>query len=67
MKVNAPWTDGQVDRLNRYQQDGRMHEFTCVNDHDGDRRLVATREGWICLHCDYKQKWAHEFMTRWQG
>lgn len=25
--------------------------------------LIATEEGWICPVCDYKQNWAHNFMT----
>jgi len=56
------WGWRQIDNLNRYQRSGVMHPFTCGNDHDGDRTLVATRRGWICCHCDYTQDWAHEFM-----
>ena len=58
----APWTPGEVENLNRYQRWGKMHEFTCPNDHV-DRTLVATPSGWVCAHCDYTQDWAHEFMT----
>jgi len=25
--------------------------------------LIATKKGWICPVCDYKQNWAHEFMS----
>lgn len=58
----APWSEEQVDNLNRFQRAGHMHPFTCPTNHKGDRTLVATRNGWICCHCDYTQKWAHGFM-----
>ena len=57
----APWTADEVANLNRYQRWGRMHPFTCPNDHPM-RTLLATPEGWVCLGCTYKQDWAHEFM-----
>lgn len=61
--IIAPWTSDQVDRLNRFQRLGYVHEFTCPDAHDGaDRTLVATRAGWICPHCDYRQDWAHAVM-----
>lgn len=56
------WTDEQVEKLNEYQTKGHMHPFTCGNDHDGERVLVATRQGWVCPSCSYTQDWAHEFM-----
>jgi hypothetical protein len=58
--IKAPWTDEQVAALNRWQQAGFVHPFTC---YDGDD-LVATRDGWVCPHCNYKQDWAHAFMFR---
>lgn len=50
----------------------RMHPFTCPNRGDGKHLevggdlgiLVPTRRGWICLCCDYRQLWAHDFMMR---
>lgn len=62
--MKAPWTAEQVDALNRFQTAGFMHPFTCPgHEGGGERTLVATRNGWICCHCDYTQDWAHEFMT----
>lgn len=62
-KVTAPWSDEEIDALNHYQRSGLFHEFACVETHKGlDRTLVATRAGWICLHCGYTQDWAHRFM-----
>jgi len=40
-----------------------MHEFTCGNSHDGDNKLIATTNGWICPTCNFKQDWCHAFMT----
>ena len=61
--VKAPWTAVQVDNLNRSQRFKYRHPFTCPgHEGGGDRDLVATRNGWICCHCDYKQDWAHEGM-----
>lgn len=77
-KVICPFTDSQVAALNRWQQDGRFHAFTCGNDrhdeahkkyqaeHGGDYgQLVATKDGWVCPvpGCGYTQQWAHEFMA----
>lgn len=34
----------------------------------GDRTLLATTNGWICPHCDYKQDNAHPMMLKpWIG
>jgi hypothetical protein len=63
----TPWTSAQVDALNRYQHLGYVHEFTCPRVHpagsgEADRALFATKDGWICPHCDYRQDWAHSSM-----
>lgn len=62
--INAPWDDFTIDALNRFQRSDRVHPFTCPNNHEGDRDLIAVRAGWICTHCDYTQNWAHDFMTK---
>lgn len=69
------WTDEQVAALNAYQDRKDVHPFTCGGDrsdeahkavqeaHGGDLgQLVATRQGWVCNACDYRQLWAHDFM-----
>lgn len=61
-KIFAPWTDAEVATLNRWQQLGTVHEFTCPCEHDGDRTLVAHNDGWHCPDCLYTQNWAHRFM-----
>jgi hypothetical protein len=60
--LTAPWTDDQVESLNRYQQEAFMHPFTCINSHTF---LRATTDGWVCDECDYKQNWCHAFMADW--
>lgn len=60
--INAPWTDEQVDALNRYQRAGYFHEFTCGKD-QCRAALVAQADGWACPRCDYRQDWAHAFMA----
>lgn len=62
IKLTAPWTPDQVAALNRFQTSGFVHEFTCGNDHAGDRVLVAHADGWHCPSCAYVQNWAHRMM-----
>lgn len=75
-EIKPPWTQEQVDALNAYQRSGAYHPFTCGRDrgnaahreyaerHNEDwGQLVATLEGWKCPVCDYRQDWAHTFMT----
>lgn len=75
-KIVAPWTQEQVDALNRYQREGRFHPFTCgCRDDEAHRAharangdpdyglLVAGRGGWTCPVCAYAQDWAHAFMA----
>jgi len=102
-QINTPFTPEQVEALNKYQNEGKFHPFTCA--HDGDEKhilyefskkrtnlryddyikqekdkgisyphmeftqtnLIATESGWICPVCDYKQDWAHNFMTEKQS
>jgi len=79
VKTFAPWTPDEVAGLNAWQSDPRVHPFTCGGDrmdeahrayqaaHGGDfGQLVATPEGWTCPVCDYRQTWAHSFMTQEQ-
>lgn len=60
-KVVVPWDRETVDGLNRYQQAGWMHPFTCGNGH-GD--LLATPSGWVCSSCMYRQNWAYAWMVQ---
>ena len=74
--IFAPFTSEQVERLNAWQRDGRVHPFTCGGDrgdvahvtyadeHGTERgELVASRDGWTCPVCGYRQNWAHAMMA----
>ncbi|MFF2674035.1 hypothetical protein ACFVTT_35385, partial [Streptomyces niveus] len=66
-EIRAPWTPEQVAALNRFQQRGRMHPFTCGNLHADSQSpvLTATPDGWRCPTpgCGYEQDWAPDFMA----
>lgn len=64
-QVIPPWTPDQVASLNAFQEDGRMHEFTCNHSVCHVRTLVAGPEGWTCEGCGYKQHWAYDWMADW--
>lgn len=67
-RVFAPWTPEQVESLNAFQQSGWYHPYTC--GHDPGHTLVAATDGWYCpVLGDWKQTWAHEWMTNleWAG
>ena len=67
--IRAPFTSEQVEALNRYQNSGEFHPFTCGGNRtdekhlDGEGILVATPDGWVCPYCEYKQNWTHGFMA----
>lgn len=66
-KTTPPWTDEQVAALNDFQKARQFHPFTCPGDNPeckNHRELIATTDGWVCACGEYKQAWAHEFMTR---
>jgi hypothetical protein len=58
--VKAPWTDEQIDALERFQQTPGVHPYTCPQH--STRELVATRRGWICRYCEYTQDWANDLL-----
>ena len=70
----APWTKDQVEALNHWQRHGQFHPFTCGNRNDGNHHhepeygdhgaLRATKDGWVCPYCNYRQGWAHAFMLK---
>ena len=74
--IEAPWTDEQVEQLNRFQRDSEFHPYTCCGDgleQFCERKqkvspgiLIATNEGWICPCGKYKQSDCTEFMLKWK-
>jgi hypothetical protein len=69
-KVYAPWTQDQIDSLNKYQESRAFHPFTGRNDlaPDGEEDiLIATTGGWNSQYDpSYQQDWAWETMTNWE-
>lgn len=71
-KLTTPFSNEQVENLNKFQQSGMFHPFTCCSAGSAEkceRRnglsegvLIATPEGWVCPCGEYKQNWAHDFM-----
>jgi DNA-directed RNA polymerase subunit RPC12/RpoP len=60
----APWTDEEVEKLNQQQQDPQRHPYTCGSGRrtdefhlDGEGVLRATKDGWVCPYCSYRQDW----------
>lgn len=54
-------TDEQIAALNAQQHDcefGCVHPYTCGNN--SDHVLTATRDGWACPECDYRQPYRGE-------
>jgi hypothetical protein len=60
--IVAPWTQDEITALNRWQNLGYVHPFTCPTNHLAARILEARKDGWHCPSCDYTQNWAHDFM-----
>ena len=61
--AQAPWTQAQVDSLNRYQYESHGHPFECPYRHGREHLLIATVDGWRCPNCPYTQDWAHHYMA----
>jgi hypothetical protein len=61
--IKAPFSQVQVYFLNRFQEAGRFHPFTCGGEKCREN-LVATTDGWRCPLCDYTQDWAYAIMAK---
>ena len=53
------FTDDECFALNSEQHNKNRHPYTC-GCNSRHRPLIATRGGWRCADCDYKQDWAHD-------
>ena len=63
-RLIKPWTPEQVESLNLYQQDKRMHPFICrAASQHGKTKLIATVDGWKCPRCKYRQYWCQDWMA----
>ena len=70
--IKSPFTKEEVDKLNKFQNSGEFHPFTCdrvsqkceTKTSKKEGILIATEMGWICPCGEYKQYWAHDFMIK---
>jgi hypothetical protein len=64
MRVEAPFSQEQVDHINEFQRTGFMHPFTCPHCSGcSDRDLIASENELRYPNCDYRQTWVHDFMA----
>lgn len=71
-EIRAPFTQEQVDQINR-SQSGGMHPFTCCSPEEiqgctrasGETQgiLSCGTEGLVCPCGEYRQEWVHRRMT----
>jgi len=68
--VQAPFTAEQVVTINKFQESGVAHPFTCGKrdqathlwEHGDFGILRATEDGLVCDYCEYTQSWVYDFM-----
>lgn len=70
-EIAAPFSESEVEKINRWQENSYTHPFTCCGHNDCDRskqpnegRLLATNEGLSCPCGAWKQNWAHSIMLQ---
>jgi hypothetical protein len=52
--LKAPWTDAQIEKLDKRQEDETKHPYTCDCGHS----LEPFTSGWYCENqCGYSQDW----------
>ncbi len=71
-RVKAPFTDEQVERINKFQESNAFHPYTCMGAYCNRSkvpyggRLIATNEGFICPCGKYAQDWCNSFMIDYE-
>lgn len=63
-KVDAPFTEEQVESFNAFQRNSGKHPYTCGND-SSHALLIAAPDALKCPDCEYHQSWAHSFSLGW--
>jgi hypothetical protein len=63
---DAPFTADQIAVLERWQDCGVVHPYTCGGDHDTEHKLIPLTCGWVCPDpsCVYSQTWAHDHVAK---
>lgn len=57
---SSPWSDEQVEYLEKLQGNDMFHGYTCPGIFDScsnHRKLVPTNNGWVCWCGNYIQDW----------
>ena len=71
-KIEAGFTNSEIQNLNLFQKSSIMHPFTCSGHNIAECErssgvsegvLIATADGWVCPCGKYTQNWAHKFMS----
>ena len=57
--LTAPWTDEQVETLQKWQEDDTKHPYTCICGES----LTPYNSGWKCEYCGHTQDWCWNFST----
>lgn len=62
--VNAPFSDEHIRKLEEHQNNVMYHPYTCDGEEDcngnEERKLIPTKDGWICKCGKYTQDWSHK-------
>lgn len=58
----APWTEKQIEQLNEYQNDEKVHPYTC--EFHSELPLLVSEEGFYCSRCCYAQNWCFDFFKK---
>lgn len=65
-RIEAPFTEAQVEALKRWQDACVFHPYTCPGNLvacAAGRELLVTAEGMVCQCGAYRQTWAHALMV----
>ncbi len=69
-RVKAPFTNEQVERINKFQESNAFHPYTCMGAYCNripyGGRLIATNEGFVCPCGKYTQDWCNIFMIEYE-
>lgn len=72
-KIFAPFDEGQVKAINRFQRSNRLYPIVCGNvssmldehtETDDGPVLVAEEDGLRCRVCGYLLSWVWSYMAR---
>lgn len=65
-RLDAPWTQAQVDAINAWQKQPHIHPFTCREHPDYSLHACSSELYCPVPGCTYDQRWVHDFMAKRQ-